>query len=228
MKKLGLKAAGNNVLLRKRAVVFDVGGVFTQTCSFVGRRKWETRLGLAEGALSRIVLQSNDAQLATLGYISEDERWQRLAATFHLKSAELDELTIDFWSDTKVNHDLVEFAGFLRSKCRVGLLSNSWSRARETYNGLFAMNRIIDVAVLSAEVGLAKPDSRIFYLIAERLQVAHGDIILVDDSPANINAAQALGMHGVKFVNTQQTITEIMDLLSLMPGNNIQPESLFS
>jgi HAD superfamily hydrolase (TIGR01509 family) len=52
----------------------------------------------------------------------------------------------------------------------------------------------VDVVVLSFEVGLMKPDPAILRLALERLGADPARAALVDDAPANLDAARALGM----------------------------------
>ena len=52
-----------------------------------------------------------------------------------------------------------------------------------------------DVAVISGREGVAKPDSRIFEILIER--VGHRDLLFIDDSPRNIEAARAHGIAAI-------------------------------
>jgi HAD superfamily hydrolase (TIGR01509 family) len=66
----------------------------------------------------------------------------------------------------------------------------------ETSAGTFAMSpafaRLQDI-VVSAAVGLMKPDPRIFALAAQRAGQAPSELLFVDDSRRNTEAASALG-----------------------------------
>jgi 2-haloacid dehalogenase/putative hydrolase of the HAD superfamily len=65
-----------------------------------------------------------------------------------------------------------------------------------TAAGTFAMSPVfgrLGHIVVSGEVGLCKPDPRIFALTAERAGAAPCELLLVDDSPTNIAAAAACG-----------------------------------
>jgi 2-haloacid dehalogenase/putative hydrolase of the HAD superfamily len=66
----------------------------------------------------------------------------------------------------------------------------------ETAAGTFAMSpafKRLRHIVVSGEVGLMKPDPRIFALTAERTGLAPSELLLVDDSAVNIAAAAACG-----------------------------------
>ena len=84
-----------------------------------------------------------------------------------------------------------------RSWRRVGLLTNSW--LRQTYPSDAELAEVFDVVVMSREVGLRKPDRRIFALALEQLDVAPGDCLFIDDAPANVEAAKAAGLHARLF-----------------------------
>ena len=55
--------------------------------------------------------------------------------------------------------------------------------------------------VISGEVGVAKPDARVFEALIERYGVEPSRTVFVDDSEANVVAAEALGFIGVRFVD---------------------------
>jgi 2-haloacid dehalogenase len=56
-----------------------------------------------------------------------------------------------------------------------------------------------DAIVISAHVGLAKPDPAIFRHFIERFSVEPGRTVYVDDSGPNVAAARAEGMVGIRF-----------------------------
>jgi FMN phosphatase YigB (HAD superfamily) len=66
----------------------------------------------------------------------------------------------------------------------------------ETSQGTFAMSPVfkrLGHIVVSGEVGLMKPDPRIFALTAERAGFAPSELLFVDDSATNTAAAAACG-----------------------------------
>jgi epoxide hydrolase-like predicted phosphatase len=97
------------------------------------------------------------------------------------------------------------------------LLSNSWGLdyPREIWGDLF------DVVVISGEVGMRKPESRIFHLAAERLGLPPRACVFVDDLAPNVRGAAAVGMVGVHHVTPQQTIEELEALFGIsLRGND--------
>jgi HAD superfamily hydrolase (TIGR01509 family) len=66
-----------------------------------------------------------------------------------------------------------------------------------------------DVVVYSYEVGIEKPDQRIYQLACERLGVDPREVVMVDDVEANVVAARDVGMRAVLFQTTAQAITDV-------------------
>lgn len=62
---------------------------------------------------------------------------------------------------------------------------------------------------ISGELGLAKPDPRIFRLVLERLSLPASQCLFIDDSLKNIAAAQALGFRTIHFLSPQQLEIEL-------------------
>ena len=196
-----------------RAVIFDVGGVFIRTERRAARRKWEARLGLPEMGLSRAIFGSEISARLAIGQATEPEVWHYVATQFGLSEEQVRELEHDYWSDDWLDAELVQFVRDLRRRVKIGILSNAWPEARETLTVKFKLADKVDVMILSAEVGCAKPDPRIYQITVEQLGVRFDEAVFVDDMARNVAAAQALGMRGIQFQSTAQTIAEIKQYL---------------
>jgi epoxide hydrolase-like predicted phosphatase len=192
-----------------QAVLFDVGGVLIRTEGRTARRKWEARLGLPEFGLGRAIFGSEISARATVGQASVAQVWRQVATQFGLGDEQMHELERDFWSDDWLDAELVQFMRDLRPRCKTGLLSNAWPDARRVLSVKFGLGDAVDVMILSAEVGCAKPDARIYQIAVERLGVQWEEAVFVDDVAENVASAQALGMGGIRFEGTAQTIDEI-------------------
>ncbi len=93
-----------------------------------------------------------------------------------------------------------------------GLLSNSWG-ARDGYpRHLFA--DLFDDVVISGEVGMRKPEERIFTLAVARLGVTPAETVFVDDVEGNITAARDLGFETVHHSEPAQTRAALVHLLA--------------
>jgi epoxide hydrolase-like predicted phosphatase len=197
-----------------RAVIFDIGGVLLRAEDQSGQHKWEKRLGLSQGELSRTVWTSDVSNHAMVGQADEDDVWQYLARQYQLNDSQLAELIADFWSAEQMDCTLIQFVRDLRPHYKTGVTSNAWASARAAITHKFAIADLFDAIILSAEEGVKKPDPRIYQIALARLNVMPAETIFVDDMAENVESARALGMWGVQFKNTTQTITEAQTLLN--------------
>ncbi|MEU5697141.1 HAD-IA family hydrolase [Actinosynnema sp. NPDC020468] len=94
---------------------------------------------------------------------------------------------------------------------RTAILSNA--------DGLWAppaaWGAVFDVVVTSGELGIAKPDRRVYLHTAERLGLEPGDCVFVDDLAVNVRGAAAAGMVGVHHRSVRDTLEELRTLLDL-------------
>jgi HAD superfamily hydrolase (TIGR01509 family) len=88
---------------------------------------------------------------------------------------------------------------------RTALLSNSWGNSypREGWAEMF------DAVVISGEVGMRKPEERIYRHTAELLDLQPAECVFVDDLPINVAAAAAVGMVGVHHTDYDRTAGEL-------------------
>ena len=106
-------------------------------------------------------------------------------------------------------HDLIRAAR--QAGLRTGLLSNSWggSYPRHLFPELF------DGVVISGEVGMRKPEERIFRLAAKVIGLEPAECVFIDDIEENIRAGEAVGMLGVHHRSTAQTRARVGELLGI-------------
>ena len=69
-----------------------------------------------------------------------------------------------------------------------------------------------DGIVVSGEVGVIKPDHRIFEILCERHSFQADEAVFIDDSAKNIAAAREFGMHAIKFTDSASLARDLIDL----------------
>jgi putative hydrolase of the HAD superfamily len=96
-----------------------------------------------------------------------------------------------------------------RGGIHTGLISNSWSV--DHYDRAL-LAELFEEAVISAEVGMHKPQPEIYLLAAERLGVEPGTSLFVDDLRENCEGAEAVGMTAIRHRTTAETRERLADL----------------
>lgn len=200
-----------------RAVIFDLGGVILRTEDQTPRARLVERLGISREQMYYHVFDSPSAQQATVGKMSAVSHWEAVRQALGLSPEEFPSVMEDFWAGDRLDTDLVSEIRLLRPRYKTALLSNAWDNLRQALERDWGIADAFDEMFISAELGLAKPDSRIYRLALERLNVAPPEAVFVDDFLDNVIAARQLGIHTVHFRNPAQALGELRALLDGQP-----------
>ena len=188
------------------AVVFDFGGVYTPS-------PFDAMITLG----ARLGIEPSEAMAHVFGPYDRDtdHPWHQaergeldLSATRDaiLASAQAEGLDIDLYDvfgmmsgGGEVRPAMVERTRELRVEgYRTALITNNVAELRDFWRPLLPLDELFDVVIDSSEVGMRKPDPRIFEMALTQLGgIDPTRSVVLDDYPGNITAAEALGMRGV-------------------------------
>lgn len=84
------------------------------------------------------------------------------------------------------------------------LLSNISAEKFPQMNAMYPILGSFDSVTLSGEVGMIKPDPRIFIHVLEQLGRSPEACLFIDDNPANIASARGLGIPSIQFQSAHQ------------------------
>ncbi len=203
------------------ALVVDFGGVLTTPLqdSFV---MFAETLGIELQDLVRVALKaySGDTDPLVVGFetgtIGEDEFAIAFAQRIAQETgAEVDpeRLVERMFGGMRLEEGMFDaLAAAKKAGFKTALLSNSWGLSGYPRERLAA---VMDVVVISAEVGMRKPDPDIFTFTTGKLGLAPQVCVFVDDHPGHLKAAQEAGMTTVLHREPAQSIAELEDLLGV-------------
>jgi len=198
-----------------KAVFFDLGGVILRTEYQAPRQHLAESFGMDYDDIDKVVFGgggNSSAARATVGEITEEEHWQSVMKTLKLPASEYERVREEFFAGDVIDHEIVEFLRSIKPKYKVGLISNAWSGLRD-----YIMREKFDDAfhhmVISAEVGVAKPDPKIYHIALEQLQVKPKEAVFVDDVMENVTACEKVGMKGIHFKDSRSTLQQLKKLI---------------
>ncbi|QLL09808.1 HAD family hydrolase [Mycobacterium vicinigordonae] len=200
---------------RAPALLIDFGGVLTESVLGAFERSCvahgvEPAAFLAE-AFSADHLADSPFALVELGQISIREFVDRVTPVLRRHSS----IDVDgaAWlrdvqqSTQPIDPRMVQEVGALMDHgVQTALVSNSWG-PRETY----PWDRLppFSEVVVSAEVGIRKPDPAIYLLAAAKLGRAPAECVFVDDLEINLIPARRLGMTAIHHEHSANTVTAL-------------------
>ena len=186
--------------VKRRAVIFDWGGVLMRTEDRRPRLAWDRRLGFQPGTVESAVHGIAAWEKAQLGQTEVGAYWQAVGDGLGLDAAQLQELRRSFYSGDRLDRELVRLIGGLRARgVLIGLLSNNSPDLHDTLAGL-GLDSLFDARVISADIGVMKPHPAAYWAVLERLGVAPEASAFIDDSAVNVQGAVEVGMQAIQFV----------------------------
>lgn len=200
-----------------RAVVLDIGSVLEVIDDSLFPGPFEERHGLAPGSVhAGAATMPGDAGRGELTEAQVRAHWQRHLG---LTDAQADELMADYWRwyVGTLDQELFDWFAAQRPRFRTGIVSNSGPGAREAER-CWGFEDITDDIVYSHEVGLLKPDPRIFVVAAERLGVRPEEVVFLDDVEGHVAAAREVGFRGVVHRSTSESIAEVQAVIEAEQG----------
>ena len=185
--------------MRPAGLILDYGNVLTHAQDQTWMDTAARRLGADAAAFRAAYWQHRHAYDAGL---PAEEYWQRVV-TAARAGAPIDPawLIVSDVASWSVYHDEVWAlaAGFRAAGGRTALLSNSGPEVMARVRADHPLEARFDAVVVSCEVGLAKPDPRIFRLCLERLGLPATTALFVDDRADNVEAAARVGLQTLQF-----------------------------
>lgn len=205
-----------------QGLIVDWGGVLTSDIRDAVHR-WAASDGIdliayrdimgewlgVEGALEAVV---NPVHALERGEIEVPHFEERLAAELGRRShveVSPEGLLYRMFEHFEHAHDMNALVRRVHERgVRTALLSNSWGNPypRDLWHDMF------DVLVISGEVGMRKPEERIFRHTFDLMEMDPTECVFVDDLEHNIRAGAQLGMTGVLHTSYEQTLTELQIL----------------
>jgi epoxide hydrolase-like predicted phosphatase len=197
-----------------RAVFFDFGGVILRTEYQSPRQQLAERFNMDYEEIDKVVFGTDSARRASLGEITENAHWLEVMKRFKLPASEIQSFSDMFFGGDVIDRKLVETIRSLKGKFHTGLISNAWSGMRD-YLKKEKLIDIFDTIVISAEVGVVKPEAKIFNIALEQAKVHANEAVLVDDFPANIESSEKIGMQGILFRDPQEVLKQLNEILKM-------------
>ena len=182
-------------------VLFDLGGV---VCRFGHERRLD-----AFAEATALPTAEVHARLWDSGFSRECDEGRHDAASMHARACEL--LGVDLprgdlarlWASAfRVDPGVLEAAHHLPRHVGRAVLSDNPPLLLEGLElWLPDVHRTFAPVVFSCLLGVTKPAAAAFIEALARLDAAPTEVLFVDDAPANVEAARALGIEAIRYTD---------------------------
>jgi putative hydrolase of the HAD superfamily len=200
-------------MLALRAVIFDYGRVLTGPPDPAARAALLRITGLAADRFDS--LDWADRQAYDEGKLTGLGFWRKLVrdAGLNLGESAIEELNL--WDARMWTTECPAMLAWQLAIKQRGLLtaivSNMGDSVLERMEREFAWLSRFDVLVWSYQLRVAKPDPAIYRYALEKLGTRPEEILFLDDRPANVEAAVAMGMKGLVFTTVEKLRSDLAE-----------------
>jgi epoxide hydrolase-like predicted phosphatase len=202
-----------------QAVISDFGGVLT-TPLFHAFAHVQEEHGIALESLGlamwRATQERGENPLFPLerGELSEPEFLAILQAALAVevgREIELHDFAERYFAQLQPNEEMIAYLRSLKAErgIRLAMLTNNVREWEPRWRAMLPVDELFEVVVDSAFVGMRKPDREIYLLTLDRLGLPPHACVFLDDIDINCDAARALDLSTVHFVDTAQAIRDL-------------------
>lgn len=193
-------------------ICFDLDGVY-----FIdGKKNFIAnlvKLGVSEEKVREVFFRSDKMNKEyKIGLIGNKEFWSWALREWNL-SMTIQEIVDLMISGYEVNQPVIELVKKLRSVgYKTAVCSNNFPARVNGLNKRFRFLSNFNIVVFSYEVGVLKPDKRIFEELIKRAGVKPEEIVYSDDDPEKLKGAEELGIKTFVYQGFDQFCRELRKL----------------
>jgi putative hydrolase of the HAD superfamily len=180
-------------------LIFDYGGVLWDM-RFEVTRLLEQQHGLRERLLLETLYGTETWRKLEVG-VGDREQWLTEAHALLETEAgrELPPLHRHWREQQRLILPNLQLIERLRPRYRTAVLSNADNTLLRRITEEHRIHHLFDEIICSADVGMAKPEPRIYALAAQRIGLPPQECVFIDDIEPNVDAAREAGMHAICF-----------------------------
>ncbi len=204
-----------------KALIFDVCGVLALD-KRPDAAKYNPRvLGVHEYVAKKLRISldqyfdsiDTDYAKSMAGEISEEKTVKEIAANLKITPKKLRKLYLKAYEDHfKQNEKLFKELSKLEKQGYIlAVLSDQWHLSEDPIMPK-KLYKKFGVVIVSCDVGLRKPDIKIYKLVLKKLKLKPNQAVFVDNQEWNLKPAQKLGMKTILFKDNKQLIKDLEKL----------------
>lgn len=201
-----------------KAVIFDIGGVLE-----LGKSpKWKKNCHRNKGVhmfISEKLGISIDQWFDSIdttytksitGEIPEKRVLKILSKNLKISKEKLKKLLIKAYrKNFKTNKELYDFAFNLKKQgYKIAILSDQWHFSKKALIPE-KITKKFDVSIVSCDVGLRKPDIKIYNLTLKKLKLPAKSCVFIDNQEWNLKPARKIKMKTILYKNNKQVFRQL-------------------
>ncbi len=186
--------------LKVKNLIFDIGGVIILRDE-IGSFKFDREFSLKEGTIENIAKtcfkkKSVDRNFNEKSFFHEN-------FSHILSWTDYQGILERVYKAERLNKELLSWIKKNKKKYKISILTNNTITIDILLREKFKIHHLFDYVFVSGEIGLVKPDPKIFEYVLKKLKAKPEECLFVDDNSENIKSAEKLGFYTILFTNNK-------------------------
>lgn len=190
-----------------KAVIFDIGGVQFFYNHMITAKPIAKLVKRPVKDVFKILSDSGNksgfTRICEKG-ASEKEYWEYFAKKLNLEKVDSEKVQKLWDKIFYPNNKILKLLPKLKKTYKLGLISNMGKGHKKYLNLKYGISKPFDTAIFSCDVGISKPNPKIYKKALKKLKVRAYETLFLDDNPRNIKIAKKLGMKTILFKSNKQ------------------------
>lgn len=194
-----------------RGAIFDIGGVVGNGVGGYMRRDITKTLGITDKQYEETCHKL--VPLFIIGKITEKEFWKRFTALIETTRSVPENLwSREFAKRRKPRKEIIRIIKELkRNGIKLASLSNV-TRPHAEVNEKKGVYKPFEIKIHSFDVGLRKPDPKIYKLALTKLSLIPAETVFIDNKLENVEGARKLGIKSIFYKSPKQLKRSLINL----------------
>lgn len=196
-----------------KAITFDLDGVYFTEDSFKKFKSIFPTNNSDPDFVEHVLKKSDEMMNFKKGIMSETEYWNYVNQSFG-QNLSIDEITNLLMEAYSVNQNVVDYVKKVRNEdIKTCICTNNFPTRINALNKKFDFLSDFDVQVFSYEVGINKPDPKIFQALIARSGVQPSELFYADDNQSCVDSALFLGINAITYTNFEDFVKSLTQLM---------------
>ena len=188
-----------------KAIALDMIGVVVREEKIVSGRLFGM---LGAPGVTREELKERYDKGLSVGKMTEEDFWDGVTGD------DWRSIRSKFLEGISVDDSLREILRKFKPNYRLAIVSDMAGTWGRELMELHDLSQFLDVQIYSSETGKSKKDPATFSILVEKLDVQPGEILYVDDRPANVALAREVGLYAVLFDEEAKGAADVSEVIS--------------
>jgi len=184
-----------------RGIIFDWGGIFSYSGNPLGRPEIIKRLKRDKSSISIALADAIDA--FSRGKITSRKYWHTYAQILNIPKYSPQRLRKIYLEYTP-KYNMLDILKLLSLKYPIALLSNLNTDMKTVIIKDLGIDKYFKHMIFSNDVGLLKPEPKIYKLTLQRLGLPASKTLFIDDEKNNVDMAKKLGIKTHLFISEKK------------------------